>query len=113
MAQDLHGRSRYIPNTISFTRSPLRYREGQSPLYEELGQRRIGGYSALFRGRLLPPDKSPAVLREKASRRPYSVGVTVPLGPVAPGDRARVVVQRYCDSGSGYLPLSIAPGVEW
>jgi YidC/Oxa1 family membrane protein insertase len=66
-----------------------------------------------FVAALLPPDKSP---REFYSRKLaedlYSVGVIVPLGPIAPGADARVVVPLYAGPQDQDNLQSVAPGLE-
>ena len=62
---------------------------------------------------LLPPDKSPREFyARKLAEDLYSVGVIVPLGPVAPGARARVVVPLYVGPQDQDHLHSIAPGLE-
>src|SRR5438034_553481 len=66
-----------------------------------------------FVAALLPPDKS---LREFYARKLaedlYSVGVIVPLGPIAPGASARVVVPLYAGPQDQDHLEAVAPGLE-
>ena len=66
-----------------------------------------------FVAALLPPDKSPREFyARKLAEDLYSVGVIVPVGPVAPGASARVVVPLYAGPQDQDHLHSIAPGLE-
>ena len=66
-----------------------------------------------FVAALLPPDKSPREFyARKLAEDLYSVGVIIPLGPVAPGASARVVVPLYAGPQDQDHLHSIAPGLE-
>ena len=66
-----------------------------------------------FVAALLPPDKSAREFyARKLAEDLYSVGVIVPVGPVAPGASARVVVPLYAGPQDQDHLHSIAPGLE-
>ena len=66
-----------------------------------------------FVAALLPPDKSPREFyARKLAEDLYSVGVIVPVGPVAPGASARAVVPLYAGPQDQDHLHSIAPGLE-
>jgi YidC/Oxa1 family membrane protein insertase len=66
-----------------------------------------------FVAALLPPDKSPREFyARKLAEDLYSVGVIVPLGPIAPGADARVVVPLYAGPQDQDHLQSVAPGLE-
>src|SRR5438477_1563670 len=66
-----------------------------------------------FVAALLPPDKSAREFyARKLAEDLYSVGVIVPVGPVAPGASARAVVPLYAGPQDQDHLHSIAPGLE-
>jgi YidC/Oxa1 family membrane protein insertase len=66
-----------------------------------------------FVAALLPPDKSPREFyARKLAEDLYSVGVIVPIGPVAPGASARVVVPLYAGPQDQDHLEAVAPGLE-
>jgi len=66
-----------------------------------------------FVAALLPPDKSPREFyARKLAEDLYSVGVIIPLGPVAPGASTRAVVPLYAGPQDQDHLHSIAPGLE-
>src|SRR5437879_13646753 len=66
-----------------------------------------------FVAALLPPDKSPREFyARKLAEDLYSVGVIVPIGPVAPGASARVVVPLYAGPQDQDHLQSVAPGLQ-
>jgi YidC/Oxa1 family membrane protein insertase len=66
-----------------------------------------------FVAALLPPDKSPREFyARKLAEDLYSVGVIVPLGPIAPGASARVVVPLYAGPQDQDNLEAVAPGLE-
>jgi YidC/Oxa1 family membrane protein insertase len=66
-----------------------------------------------FVAALLPTDKSPREFyARKLAEDLYSVGVIVPVGPIAPGADARVVVPLYAGPQDQDHLHSVAPGLE-
>jgi YidC/Oxa1 family membrane protein insertase len=66
-----------------------------------------------FVAALLPPDKSPREFyARKLAEDLYSVGVIVPIGPVAPGASAPVVVPLYAGPQDQDHLEAVAPGLE-
>ena len=66
-----------------------------------------------FVAALLPPDKSPREFyARKLAEDLYSVGVIVPIGPIAPGADGRVVVPLYAGPQDQDHLQSVAPGLE-
>jgi len=66
-----------------------------------------------FVAALLPPDKSPREFyARKLAEDLYSVGVIVPVGPIAPGADARIVVPLYAGPQDQDHLQSVAPGLE-
>jgi len=66
-----------------------------------------------FVAALLPPDKSPREFyARKLAEDLYSVGVIVPIGPIAQGADARVVVPLYAGPQDQDHLHSVAPGLE-
>jgi YidC/Oxa1 family membrane protein insertase len=66
-----------------------------------------------FVAALLPPDKTPREFYgRKLAEDLYSAGVIVPVGPIAPGAEARVVVPLYAGPQDQDHLQSVAPGLE-
>src|SRR6267154_2304727 len=66
-----------------------------------------------FVAALLPPEKTPREFyARKLAEDLYSVGVIVPVGPIAPGAETRVVVPLYAGPQDQDHLHSIAPGLE-
>ncbi|HET7200963.1 MAG TPA: membrane protein insertase YidC, partial [Burkholderiales bacterium] len=66
-----------------------------------------------FVAALLPPEKTPREFyTRKLPEDLYSVGVIVPLGPIAPGADSRVVVPLYAGPQDQDHLQSVAPGLQ-
>src|SRR5712671_68063 len=66
-----------------------------------------------FVAALLPPEKTPREFyARKLAEDLYSVGVIVPVGPIAPGAETRVVVPLYAGPQDQDHLESVAPGLE-
>jgi YidC/Oxa1 family membrane protein insertase len=96
----------------------------QKVTFEDIDKGKIGypkasddGWIAMiqhyFVAALLPPEKTP---REFYTRKLpddlYSVGVIVPIGPIAPGADSRVVVPMYAGPQDQDHLQSVAPGLQ-
>src|SRR5260370_17233257 len=63
-----------------------------------------------FVAALLPPDKTPREFyARKLAEDLYSVGVIAPVGPIAPGARARAVVPLYAGPQARHHLPSLSP----
>jgi len=66
-----------------------------------------------FVAAFLPPEKTPREFyARKLAEDLYSVGVIVPVGPIAPGAESRVVVPLYAGPQDQDHLQSVAPGLE-
>src|SRR5882672_766003 len=87
--------------------------KGKAPYPKSSDNGWIAVIQHYFVAALLPPDKTPREFyARKLAEDLYSVGVIVPVGPIAPGAEARVVVPLYAGPQDQDHLQSVAPGLE-
>src|SRR5882672_487867 len=87
--------------------------KGKAPYPKSADNGWIAIIQHYFVAALLPPDKTPREFYgRKLAEDLYSAGVIVPVGPIAPGAEARVVVPLYAGPQDQDHLQSVAPGLE-
>ncbi|HTF14389.1 MAG TPA: membrane protein insertase YidC, partial [Burkholderiales bacterium] len=87
--------------------------KGKTPYPKTADNGWIAMIQHYFVAALLPPEKSPREFyTRKLAEDLYSVGVIVPVGPIAPGADTRVVVPLYAGPQDQDHLQSVAPGLE-